>query len=123
MISIDLHNFRTQAAISMIAANGKNGGDMAPGTVADDELLTALSLLPKKKRRAPVPWSEDECVYLVHGVKKFGHHWAQILKAFKPHFHAQRTGCDLKDKFKNLSVTPEKIDIYNEIFVKHFNND
>lgn len=46
-------------------------------------------------------WKEDEVAALISGLKRYGGQWAVIKKAY-PEALRNRSGVDLKDKYRNL---------------------
>ena len=53
-----------------------------------------------------VPFSRQEVVQLMEGVRKFGRKWSHILSVYD--FHHSRTGTSLKDKFRCPPIPSNK---------------
>ncbi len=67
----------------------------------------SVSSRPQKR----IPWSPEEALYLVIGVKMHGKgNWSKILERFKKKFN-DRNGVQLKDKYRNLEKNPEELRI------------
>ena len=63
--------------------------------------MKAQSLV-KLNRNETTSWSHEECLYLVFGVKQYGHNWESILENFGQYFDKTRSENNLKQKYFSL---------------------
>ncbi len=71
--------------------------DDEPEDNDNDKQNTENSFNLTKKR---INWNDDECLFLVYGVRKFGFSsWSEILKSFQSRFHEKRNVTFLAAKY------------------------
>ncbi len=71
--------------------------------------------IPKKG----VHWNDDECLFLIYGVMKFGKSWGKIIRCFKTRFHEERKKTYLKSKYNHLLRENNKLEKYNYYIINH----
>ena len=76
------------------------------------------------ERKKYLKWEDEECAYLVHGVKVFGKNWVFILSNYNRNFKEGRSSQDLCDKYRKLEKNLDLFESYKglaqELFPVHF---
>ncbi len=77
------------------------------------ELIKEIDL--EEENLKCVKWSEEETIYLVHGVKTVGKgNWAEILSRYKNYFDKVRTRHDLIGKYHNLETNKNVLESFEK---------